>query len=168
MTSNLRIGLLATAFIGLGVAAITGWTRKPLPEPVYAAPSYATNPAYPNAGAVPETQRANFTQSDPCVQPGQTNNEVPAYASKAPVRTVHYANREPEPAPAETQSAAPAQSRAPAHHGRSTGKSVAIVAGSAGVGSAIGALAGGGKGAAIGALAGGAGGFAYDRMTHNR
>jgi hypothetical protein len=40
--------------------------------------------------------------------------------------------------------------------GRSTGKSVAIVAGSAGVG------------AAIGALAGGDGGFAYDRLTHNR
>ena len=53
-------------------------------------------------------------------------------------------------------------------HGRSTGKSVAIVAGSAGVGAAIGALAGGGKGAAIGALAGGGGGFVYDRLTHNR
>jgi len=53
-------------------------------------------------------------------------------------------------------------------HGRSTGRSVAIVAGSAGVGAAIGALAGGGKGAAIGALAGGGGGFAYDRLTHNR
>jgi hypothetical protein len=53
-------------------------------------------------------------------------------------------------------------------HGRSTGRSVAIVAGSAGVGAAIGAIAGGGKGAAIGAIAGGSGGFAYDRLTHNR
>jgi len=52
-------------------------------------------------------------------------------------------------------------------HPRSTKKSVAIVAGSAAGGAAIGALAGGGKGAGIGALAGGAGGFIYDRLTHN-
>jgi len=54
------------------------------------------------------------------------------------------------------------------HRDRSTGKSVAIVAGSAGAGAAIGALAGGGKGAAIGAVSGGVAGFIYDRMTaHN-
>ncbi|MCX6610908.1 MAG: hypothetical protein NTW74_08650 [Acidobacteria bacterium] len=52
-----------------------------------------------------------------------------------------------------------------ARQGRSTGKSVAIVAGSAGAGAAIGALAGGGKGAGIGAATGGAAGFIYDRMT---
>lgn len=51
---------------------------------------------------------------------------------------------------------------------RSTGKSVAIVAGSAGAGAAIGALAGGGKGAAIGALSGGAAGLIYDRLTANK
>jgi hypothetical protein len=42
---------------------------------------------------------------------------------------------------------------------------VAIVAGGAGAGAAIGGLAGGGKGAAIGALAGGLGGLVYDRVT---
>ncbi len=52
-----------------------------------------------------------------------------------------------------------------AKQGRSTGKSVAIVAGSAGAGAAIGALAGGGKGAGIGAASGGTAGFIYDRMT---
>src|SRR5262245_3968945 len=49
---------------------------------------------------------------------------------------------------------------------RSKKRSVAITAGSAGFGAAVGALAGGGHGAAIGALAGGGAGFVYDRLTH--
>ena len=51
---------------------------------------------------------------------------------------------------------------------RSTEESALIVAGSAGTGAAIGAIAGGGKGAAIGALSGGAAGFIYDRLTANK
>ncbi len=53
-------------------------------------------------------------------------------------------------------------------HHRSTRDSVLSVAGSAGTGAAIGALAGGGKGAGIGALAGGVGGLIYDRITANK
>jgi hypothetical protein len=56
----------------------------------------------------------------------------------------------------------------PVRHHRTTEKSALIVAGSAGTGAAIGAIAGGGKGAAIGALSGGAAGFIYDRLTANK
>ncbi|MBZ5510412.1 MAG: hypothetical protein LAN70_04505 [Acidobacteriia bacterium] len=56
----------------------------------------------------------------------------------------------------------------PVHHHRTTDQSALIVAGSAGTGAAIGAIAGGGKGAAIGAISGGAAGFIYDRLTANK
>lgn len=87
----------------------------------------------------------------------------------------------PRPSPAhrqiaDTSDSYPVNSSAPArnswsepvHQTRSTEKSVAIVAGSAGAGAAIGALAGGGKGAAIGAISGGIGGFIFDRMTAHK
>jgi uncharacterized protein YcfJ len=51
---------------------------------------------------------------------------------------------------------------------RSTGKSAAIIGGSAAAGAAVGGIAGGGKGAAIGALSGGAAGLIYDRITKNK
>lgn len=51
---------------------------------------------------------------------------------------------------------------------RSTGKSVAIVGGSAAAGAAIGGIAGGGKGAALGAVTGGTAGFIYDRLTKDK
>jgi hypothetical protein len=53
-------------------------------------------------------------------------------------------------------------------HRRTSEQSALIVAGSAGTGAAIGAIAGGGKGAAIGAISGGAAGFIYDRLTANK
>lgn len=57
------------------------------------------------------------------------------------------------------------QAQVEARKRRSTNKSIAIVAGSAGAGAAIGAISGGGKGAAIGAASGGTAGFIYDRIT---
>ncbi|HEX9121523.1 MAG TPA: hypothetical protein VF840_13370 [Terriglobales bacterium] len=56
----------------------------------------------------------------------------------------------------------------PVRHHRTNEQSALIVAGSAGTGAAIGAIAGGGKGAAIGAISGGAAGFIYDRLTANK
>ena len=53
-------------------------------------------------------------------------------------------------------------------HHRSRDREILIVAGSAGAGTAIGALAGGKKGAGIGALSGGLAGLAYDLATRNR
>jgi hypothetical protein len=51
---------------------------------------------------------------------------------------------------------------------RSWEKEVLIVGGSAGAGTAIGALAGGKKGAGVGAAAGGVGGLIYDLATRNK
>jgi hypothetical protein len=47
-------------------------------------------------------------------------------------------------------------------------KDALIVGGSAGAGTAIGALAGGKKGAGVGAAAGGVGGLIYDLVTRNK
>jgi hypothetical protein len=57
----------------------------------------------------------------------------------------------------------------PTHqHKRSWEKDALIIGGSAGAGTAIGAVAGGAKGAAVGATAGGIGGLIYDLATRNK
>jgi uncharacterized protein YcfJ len=88
-------------------------------------------------------------------EPGLTAAPV-TYASPAVYRQ-----------PARVTRAASVPARTVVRRGRPTNHSVAIVAGGAGFGAAVGGLAGGGRGAAIGALSGGTAGFIYDRLTHN-
>jgi uncharacterized protein YcfJ len=134
--------ILTIAGVGLlAVVAVLGWTRK---TEVASQPLLAP-------GAYPATSY------------GAPATSLPTYATRPAVRTIQarpvaqtYADRT-----SYTTRRTVVRERPKKH-------SVAIVAGSAGVGAAIGALAGGGKGAAIGALAGGGGGFIYDRLTHKK
>ena len=184
-----RLGLVA-AFAVLGVAAVSGWVRKPSGTPTsYSAntepvaprgadqsangttlPAANATVAYDQYGQPIGSNTAaggpSYVTSSPAEPCGLPESALPSYAAPRYVRTVRT-----EPAVYQEQDRQFAEPRygytRPTHHRRSVGKSVAIVGGSAGVGAAIGAIAGGGKGAGIGALAGGAGGFIYDRLTHN-
>ncbi|HUQ93919.1 MAG TPA: hypothetical protein VM120_19730 [Bryobacteraceae bacterium] len=172
MTPTVKTITLAGAFAAIAVLAVLGWARKPVAPATpygtmtqYAEPANLSTPvqtastSYQNAptGGYPEP-----TAAGNCVQPGEYGYVTPAYANRYGVRTVRP--RIVEQRVVQTVYQNPRITR----RGRSTGKSVAIVAGTAGVGAAIGALAGGGKGAGIGALAGGGAGFVYDRLTHRR
>ena len=103
------------------------------------------------------TPAPTVAQADPTVAALPANFNTPIAARPAVYRQ-----------PARYQQASYAPSRTVVRRQRPFSHSAAIVAGSAGAGAAIGALAGHGKGAAIGALSGGAAGFIYDRLTHNR
>jgi uncharacterized protein YcfJ len=152
---GLKRGLIIGGFTALAVVAVLGWTRKSEPAPAY--------PVVPAQALAPMP-----TPSD-AVTPA-----TPVVYANSPYAPAYAAPRAAAPAPAPvTRRAARSsmvESRQPrtVTRKRPTGHSVAIVAGSAGAGAAIGALAGGGKGAAIGALAGGAGGFVYDRLTRQK
>jgi hypothetical protein len=187
---NLKTGLLAGACVILAVVAVIGWTHgrsadavnqpatyaQPGAQPAYGQPvnspppDYNANPAYATAAPAYPAENSPVYGNGVAYQSGAYYpDEQYVQIIPRPV-VVRRAEEPPPPPPAYVDEARPREYREyrEKHHGRSTGKSVAIVAGSAGVGAAVGALAGGGKGAGIGALVGGGGGFVYDRLTHNR
>jgi uncharacterized protein YcfJ len=155
--------MIIAGFALLAILAVAGWTRTP------DSASMAPNNFAVQATGTPIGYDVNGrpvyapAQQQDCVEPLAVQSAAYAPAEYAAPRYRTSSRPRVVRQVVETE-------RAPVvvRKNRSTKKSVAIVAGSAGAGAAIGALAGGGKGAAIGALTGGAGGFIYDRLTHNR
>jgi hypothetical protein len=95
-------------------------------------------------------------------------NQGPTTKPSAAGRAPTSYNDSVEPAYQNNETVRDAYGEPVRRHHRTTDQSALIVAGSAGTGAAIGAIAGGGKGAAIGAISGGAAGFIYDRLTANK
>lgn len=172
-----NIIILGVMVLLAGIAA-WGWMRQPSTPGPYA---NSLNPAYgqlapgqlsydssgrliaANPNLPPAVEGAY--EAEPCVTPAAFNvTPAPMYASRAYVRTVRPRTVVVDGGPETVRYV----ERRPVRQQRSTKKSAAIVAGSAGAGAAIGAIAGGGKGAALGALTGGVAGFVYDRLTHKR
>jgi hypothetical protein len=164
MTPQVKNGLLAAAFVALGITAAAGWARKT--EPVGLNASGYTS-GYTNQAPEQYAQPSSFRQrASDCTEPVVDVNRADYDPARTSVRnTSSYRER---PRVASSAPVTTTRTYVAPRRNRSTKKSVAIVAGSAGAGAAIGALAGGGKGAGIGALSGGAAGFIYDRLTHNK
>jgi hypothetical protein len=126
-----------------------------------------------NASLQPAVYNDDPQASAAASQPAtQSNSDSPQLQRRIPKHSAYRGSEDAaDSGPSYADDSGPSYSSGsdePQRSGRSTDKSVAIVAGSAGTGAAIGALAGGGKGAAIGAIAGGTAGLVYDRLTAHK
>jgi hypothetical protein len=170
----MRNGVIIAGFVALAAVAAAGWARKPARAPaedytpMYAHSNAVPNPAYPMAQPAGFGQYTGAMPCSPAVAAQPVFYAPEPYATRPGVRVVRQpevVREAPETRVVERRVVREVPRRQVVSR-RSTGKSVAIVAGSAGAGALIGGLAGGGKGAAIGGLGGGAAGFIYDRLTH--
>lgn len=152
MTSSIWRTVIVTALLtALGVSALAYFVGPRVMNPTTPSDAMNLQPATYNG-----TAQSDFSQNSSSSNVQATEPQL-ARRSSSTTRTVSNERYVSHTTTVERR-----------HHHRSTGKSVAIVAGSAGTGAAIGAIAGGGKGAGIGALAGGAAGLVYDRLTANK
>ena len=143
----IRTAIVSSVVTAVLVSALGLWAVPRLMNPQ---PAMAQNQDQDSV-----TQPAVYAQDRPAASPRPRPHRA---AYNQPAYSPTYANAQ----------VVRDSSGEPIRHNRSTQNSALIVAGSAGTGAAIGAIAGGGKGAAIGALSGGAAGFIYDRLTANK
>lgn len=155
MSSMVRTVIVTALITALGVSALAFFVGPKIMNA--SSPMEGMQPAMYSGPAQPDTYTQNSSNAYANQQQTVAKPQATRTASRSTSNTSNTVTRERYVA-RETS----------VRKHRSTGKSVAIVAGSAGAGAAIGALAGGGKGAAIGALSGGAAGLIYDRVTANK
>lgn len=160
MRSSMRSSLLRTVVVISVLTALVAtagafYIGQRLMNPASAAADTNLQPA-PNQGK-------NFSDGQSSATDATPQLKSHAAVTHLPKPSAYSQTESSESSPVENSSYGE-----PVSHHRSTAKSALIVAGSAGTGAAVGALAGGGKGAGIGALAGGAAGLVYDRLTANK
>ena len=150
----IRTAIVSSVITAVLLSALGLWAVPRLANPQTALTQNQEGVTQPWHQMAPSTKPSAAGQAPTSANaPGQppTSYNDPTYSTNQNNQTVRDAYGEPV-----------------RRHHRTSDQSALIVAGSAGTGAAIGAIAGGGKGAAIGAISGGAAGFIYDRLTVNK